>query len=247
MLACAGLLCLLAGCAGFTGRGRELAFGRPPYDRIDPSGPWIAEGNVPWGSGHILEVEGPGPVLRVVRRDGAGQIVAFGVGVAEAGQLFVGYGASFETCQVAVFHAGAQNVEGVWAGGTSPDLGTEEWEGLGAADTLFVGDFATFGTNPGTHAVYRQRVATATTPGSGIFDVRWYARRQEFYGTGVVRGDRLATAAILAADENAANVSWIARGYGVAAYDLDTGDGLVVVRANPEAQAVVGQERLRRP
>ncbi|MBX7191716.1 MAG: hypothetical protein K1X94_06650 [Sandaracinaceae bacterium] len=238
-------LVLLAGCGGFTGRGRAVAYGRLPYDVADPSGTWIAEGSVAWGSGHVLEVSGPGPVFRIVRRDAAGQPVAFGVGVAEAGQLFVGYGASFEVCQVAVFHRGAENVEGVWAGGTSPDLGTEEWQGVGLEDP-FVGDFATYGTNPGTHAIYRQRVATVAA-GMGVYDVRWYASAQEFYGTGVVGRDRFATGAVLAADEGAANVSWFARGYGVAAYDLTTGEGTVVVRNTPEAPSLLGREHLRRP
>lgn len=236
----------VAGCGGFTGRGRAVAYGRLPFDVIDPSGTWLAEGDVSWGSGHTLQVSGPGPVFRVVRHDGQGQVVAFGVGIAEEGALFVGYGASLEACQIAVYRAGAENVEGVWAGGTSPDLGTEEWQGLGTTEGPFVGDFATFGTNPGAHAIYRQRVGIATGTGV-VFDVRWYSSTQEFYGTGVLRGDRLATAAILAADANAANVSWIAQGYGVAAYDLANGEGTVVVRASPESAALLGHERIRRP
>jgi hypothetical protein len=135
--------------------------------------------------------------------------------------------------------------EGVWAGGTSPDLGTEEWQGIGLEDP-FVGDFATYGTNPGTHASYRQRVATVAS-GSGVYDVRWYSSTQEFYGTAIARGDRFVTGAVLAADEGAANVSWFARGYGVAAYDLGSGQGVVVVRNTPEAPALLGQEQLRRP
>jgi hypothetical protein len=63
----------------------------------------------------------------------------------------------------------------------------------------------------------------------------------------LVRGDRFVTGAVLAADEGAANVSWFARGYGVAAYDLGTGEGVAVVRNTPEAPALLGQERLRRP
>jgi len=238
------LLLFGAGCGGFTGRGRAVAYGRLPFDAVDPSGTWLVEGTAAWGTGHTLEVVGPGPVFRLVRRDPAGQVVAFGVGVAEAGRLFVGYGASFEVCQVAVLHRGAENIEGVWAGGTSPDLGTEEWQGAGLED-VFVGDFATYGTNPGTHATYRQRVA-ALAAGSGVYDVRWYSPTQEFYGTGIAHGDRLATGAVLAADDNAANVSWFQRGYGVAAYDLSSGEGVTVVRQTPEAPALLGQERLRR-
>ncbi len=240
-------LSLLSGCGGgFTGRGRAVAYGRLPHDMADPSGTWLADGDVSWGSGHVLQISGPGPVFRVVRHDSQGQVVAFGVGIAEEGALFVGYGASLETCQIAVYRAGAENVEGVWAGGNSPDLGTEEWQGFGVTEGPFVGDFATYGTNPGAHAIYRQRVGVATGTGV-VFDVRWYSSTQEFYGTGVLRGDRLATAAILAADANAANVSWIAQGYGVAAYDLGSGEGTVVVRTSPESAAILGTERIRRP
>ena len=237
---------LVVGCGGFTGRGRAVAYGRVPFDLVDPSGTWLAEGDVAWGSGHTLQVSGPGPVFRIVRHDAAGQVVAYGVAIAEAGALFVGYGASLDACQVAVYRAGTENVEGVWAGGTSPDLGTEEWQGLGVAEGPFVGDFATYGTNPGAHAIYRQRVATATGTGT-VYDVRWYSSTQEFHGTGVLRGEHLATAAILAADANAANVSWIAQGYGVAVYELTSGEGTVVVRTHPESAALLGHERLRRP
>ncbi len=243
-LAWLSVVLLLGGCGAFQGRGRALSYGRMPFEGADPSGMWSVEGGLPWGSGQTMEVVGPGPVFRVVRRDGAGQALALGVAVAEAGHLFVGYGGSFESCQIAVYQPGAENIEGVWAAGTSLDLGTEEWSGMGV-EAPFVGDFRTYGTNPDSHGVYRQRV-TVQPEGSGVYGVRWYSGTQEYLGTGFEVGGRFATAAVLTEGSGMTNVMWAQRGYALAAYDLATGSGVAVLRTTPEAPAVVGPEQIRR-
>lgn len=237
------LLSSLAGC-GWRGRGRAIVTGRPPYDVVDPSGRWLVEGNLPWGTGHVLDVSGLGPVYRVARVDGAGQPLAFGVGVAEAGHFLVGYTGALEASQVAVYQVGAENIEGVWADGRSTDLGTEEWRGIGAPDP-FVGGFATYGTNPGGHSTYRMRVAIRDI-GAGAYDVRWGSGHQEFLGVGFRVGDRFVTSAVLTYESSWAHTMWSQRGYALGAYDLTTGTGTAVFRASADAVPVVGTEAIRR-
>lgn len=236
-------IALFAGC-GWRGRGRALVTARPPYDVMDPSGRWLAEGNLPWGSGHVVDVTGPGPVYRVARYDAAGQPLAFGVGVAEGGHLFVGYTGSLEASQVAVYQVGYADIEGVWGDGRSTDIGTEEWHGIGAPDA-FAGSFATYGTNPGGHSTYRMRVAVRDI-GAGVYDVRWISGSQEFLGAGIRVGDRLVTAAVLTYSSTWTHTMWSQRGYALGAYDLRSGTGVGVFRATADGVPVVGVDAIRR-
>lgn len=243
VLSLATLSLLSVGC-GWRGRGRALLSGRPPFDVMDPSGTWIAEGNLPWGTGHTLQIQGPGPVFRVARVDAAGQPLAFGVAVAEAGHLYVGYTGALEASQVAVYHPGELDVEGVWADGRSTDLGTEEWRGLGVPDP-FSGAFRTWGTNPGGGS-YSMTVSVSDM-GSGVYDVRWGSGHQEFVGVGFRTGDRLATAAVLTYQSSFTHTMWSQRGYVLGIYDLTNGTGVGVFRESAEAVAVVGVDQIRRP
>lgn len=239
----ASLAFVAVGC-GWHGRGRALVRGRPPFDLVDPSGTWIAEGNLPWGTGHVLQVGGPGPVYRVTRLDPSGQPLAFGVGIAEAGHFFVGYTGALEASQVAVYGVGEENVEGVWADGRGTELGTEEWHGVGMPDP-FAGAFPTWGTNPGGGSYHM--TVTTTDVGSGVYDVRWGSGTQEFLGVGFRVGDRFATAAVLTYQASWAHSMWSQRGYALGIYDLTNGTGVGVFRATAESVAVLGTEQIRRP
>lgn len=234
---------VFAGC-GWRGRGRAIVTGRPPYDVVDPSGRWIAEGNLPWGSGHTLDVTGPGPAYRVARYDASGQPIAFGIGVAEAGHFYVGYTGALEASQVAVYQVGATDIEGVWADGRSTDIGTEEWRGIGAPDP-FTGVFTTYGTNPGGHDSYRMRVAVRDI-GAGVYDVRWGSGHQEFLGAGIRVGDRFVTAAVLTYSSTWTHTMWSQRGYALGAYDLTAGGGVGIFRASADGVPVVGVDAIRR-
>ncbi len=159
-------------------------------------------------------------------------------------RLFVGYSGSFENCQIAVYREGASLVEGVWAGGQSSDLGTEEWDAIGEEDP-FAGAFATYGTNPGSHAEYRQRVVVLEEA-PGLYNVRWYSGTQVYQGTGLLVGNRFAVAAVLTFDERRAHAMWNRRGYALAQYDLATGTGVAVFRDSPDGQPVIGSDQCQR-